>query len=278
MSHSSPVCCNPKAYRLMKRVASRCESDTALVEGALAIAMHELPETDPAKITSGLQELGQQVVRRVKGRQIQARIAHLHELLFVELGFIGNSLNYHDPVNSYLPAILETRRGLPITLSLLYRTVGSHAGLDIHGIGLPGHFCAGVVTPEGLMLVDPFYSGRVLNRDEAMQRISDTYGPEIEWSEDLLNPVTHRHWLTRMMQNLIHTFTERDRMEDVAAMLELELLLWPDQAQLKRDLGLVLARAGHSAEAGRFLADYLHANPQDPQREELEHLLDVLAQ
>jgi regulator of sirC expression with transglutaminase-like and TPR domain len=197
--------------------------------------------------------------------------------LFVEQGFIGNTLNYHDPLNSYLPAVLDSTRGLPITLSLIYKIVGERAGLTIRGVGLPGHFCAGVEMPEGLCIIDTFYSGRVLNEEEALERMQDTYGPDVTWHDDLLKPVTHRHWLTRMMQNLLHTFSEKDRLHDVAAMLEMELILWPEQTHLQRDLALVLARIGQADTASTWLGAYLKNNPDDPQRDELDQLLEVLA-
>lgn len=272
-----PVCCETASFELMRRARERLETPIGLIEGALAIARHEDCGLDVEAIKQSLYDMGRTVRGRVKGVQPQALAAHLHDLLFVELGFIGNTLNYHDPANSYLSTVLASRRGLPITLSLIYKIVGERAGLIIHGIGLPGHFCAGVDSGDGIMIVDPFYAGRVLNHEEAHGRIKDTYGSHVEWSDDLLMPVTHRHWLTRIMQNLLHTFSERDRVQDVAAMLELELLLWPEQMHLQRDLALVLARLGRTEQASRWLTRYLTANPEDPQRGDLEQLLEVLS-
>lgn len=271
------VCCDSAAFELMRRARERLETPAGLIEGALAIARHSDPDIDVEAQKHQLYEMGREVRSRVRGCQTQALLAHLHDYLFVELGFIGNTLNYHDPANSYLPTVLESRRGLPITLSLVYKVVGERAGLKIHGLGLPGHFCAGVETPEGLTIIDPFYAGRVLNEQEAHERIRDTYGSHVEWTEELLSPVTNRHWLTRIMQNLLHTFNERDRVKDVAAMLELELLLWPEQMHLQRDLALVLARLGEVGSASNWLTRYLTANPEDPQRHDLEQLLEVLS-
>lgn len=275
----TPVCCDRTAFETMRRAALHLETPAGLIEGAVAIARHEMPDVSAEDVKQTLYDLARDLRTRVRGEQPQALLAHLHDLLFDQEGFIGNTLNYHDPANSYLPAVLESKRGLPITLSLIYKIVGERAGLDIRGVGLPGHFCAGVDLGDGtdVMIIDAFYQGRLLNHDDAIERMRDTYGPHIEWSDDLLAPVTHRHWLTRLMQNLLHTFSERDRLGDVAAMLELELVLWPEQTHLQRDLALVLARAGRPEPAGRWLGTYLDANPEDPQREDLEQLLVVLA-
>lgn len=272
-----PISCRRGAFELMRRAASKMETPAGLIEGAIAIAMHAMPDVSVNAVRNELYDHARDLRSRVRGTQVQAKIAHLHEILFVEEAYIGNSLNYHDPANSYLPAVLELKRGLPITLSLIYRVVAERAGLKVRGIGLPGHFCCGVEMPEGLMIVDPFYAGRVLNKHEALERIRDTYGPDIEWSDALLRPVSNRHWLTRMMQNLLHTFSERDQLREVAAMLELELILWPEQHHLQRDLALVLARLGHSDNAGEWLGRYLATNPDDPQRDDLEQLLEALS-
>jgi regulator of sirC expression with transglutaminase-like and TPR domain len=276
MREFQPTCCEPAAFDLMRRACERLDSPVGLIEGAVAIARHEMPDVDVEDVKRKLFDVSRSVRKRVRGTQPQALLAHLHESLFVELDFLGNSLNYHDPANSYLPLVLETRRGLPITLSLVYRIVAERVGLKVQGVGLPGHFCAGVEVDAGLAIIDCFYSGRILNRDEALDRMRDTYGPHVEWSDELLKPISHRHWLTRIMQNLLHTFGERDRMKDVAAMLELELLLWPEQHHLQRDLALVLARIGQPDRACRWLSQYLGTNPDDPQREDLEQLLGVL--
>jgi regulator of sirC expression with transglutaminase-like and TPR domain len=272
----SPLCCDASAFRALFDARRRIDTLDGLIDGAIAIARHGDPTLDADAARETLDEIADDIRSSVRGSQPQALVAHLHDRLFVAHGFVGNTLNYHDPANSYLPAVVETGRGLPITLSLIYKIVGEKAGLKVRGLGLPGHFCAGVELDGKVMIVDAFYGGRVLNHREAQDRIRDTYGPNVEWSEQLLEPVTHRHWLTRMMQNLLHTFGAQDKMRDVAAMLEMELLLWPEQTHLQRDLALVLARTGHVGQASMWLTKYLSANPEDPQREDLEQLLEVL--
>ena len=88
--------------------------------------------------------------------------------------------------------------------------------------------------------------------------------------------MSNRHWLTRILQNLLNVFGARSQYSDVAAVLEMEMLLWPEQSQLQRDLGLVLARCGLTAPASKWLETYLQNNPDDPQREDLEQLRNVL--
>lgn len=274
-----PLCCSPDAFAAMSRQADMIESPDALLEAAVAIAMHEMDHINAAYSDRILQEYADTIRKRVRGCQPQATLAHLHHFLFEEQRFAGNIDDYHDPLNSYLPAVLKRKRGLPITLSLIYKLVGERLGLRVHGIGLPGHFVVAVEgnsPDESAMLIDPFNGGRVLSVDDARQTVIDTHGEDIEWNDDFLLPVSNLHWLTRILQNLLHGFSKAGQYQNVAAMLELEMLLWPEEIHLQRDLALVLARVGMSQPASEWLNHYLKANPGDPQRGDLEQLLEVL--
>ncbi len=271
-----PLCCSSEAFQLMKVQARAIESPDALLNGAVAIAMHHLKDMNPASADATIQRYADTIRARVRGTQPQALVAHLHDVLFEEEGFGGNTDDYYDANNSYMPAVLQTKRGLPITLSLIYKAVAERLGLRVWGIGLPGHFICGLEVEGSQMLIDPFSGGKLLTPDEAYARFSEVLGSEVEWTEDLLRPISNRHWLTRILQNLLHVFGNSGRFADVAAVLELEMLLWPKREQLQRDLALVLARCGLSQPASIWLDRYLKNNPDDPQRTELTQLLDVL--
>ena len=138
-----PLCCSPHAFAMMVRQSSAINSPDALLEGALAIAAHQIP-VDTGEVDRILQSYADTIRARVRGTQQQALLAHLHEYLFDELGFAGNTDDYYNPENSYLPCVLKTKRGLPIALSLIYKTVAERIGLRCFGIGLPGHFVVAV--------------------------------------------------------------------------------------------------------------------------------------
>jgi regulator of sirC expression with transglutaminase-like and TPR domain len=276
MKPALPLCCAPDAFNLLARQVQAIESPDALVHGATAIAMHQMDSVEPAEVDATLQRFADTVRARVRGTQPQALLAHLHDVLFEEEGFIGNEDDYYNTSNSYLPDVLRSKRGLPITLSLIYKIVAERLGLRAWGVGLPGHFLCGVDVGGKIMLVDAFAGGRTVTVNEAHARMQEMLGPDVEWSDELLQPVSNRHWLTRMLQNLLHTFGNSGHFADVAAVLEMEMLLWPKREQLQRDLALVLARCGLSQPASIWLDRYLKNNPDDPQRNELTQLLDVL--
>jgi regulator of sirC expression with transglutaminase-like and TPR domain len=273
-----PQCCSPEAFKLLARQVSSLQSSDALLNGAVAVAMNFMPTADPRRVDRQIQAYVAAVRKRVRGGQPQAILAHLHDVLFDTGGLTGNTEDYYNPANSYLPAVLSSKRGLPITLSLIYKIVAERLGLRCWGVGLPGHFLVAVEErPETILLVDPFSAGRVMTREEANERLQELFGPDMHWSDDMLRPASHRHWLTRILQNLLHIFGTNGQYADVAATLEMEMILWPDQGHLQRDLALVLARIGMSRPASLWLDAYLRDNPDDPQRTDLKQLLDVLS-
>jgi regulator of sirC expression with transglutaminase-like and TPR domain len=277
MNPEFPICCNPEAIQLLAGQVQTINSPDALFHAACAVAMHQDPGLNVLKVDRQIQAFADEVRRRVRGRQPQALMAHMHDYLFDELQFKGNTTDFYNPSNNYLPSVIETRLGLPITLSMIYKMVAQRLGLRSWGVGLPGHFLAGIEVEGVSMLIDPFAGGRVLTADEAQSRMKEIFGDEVEWSDDMLRPASHRHWLTRMLQNLLIIFGSHGRYPDVAAMLEMEIVLWPEQSRLQRDLALVLARIGMAQPASLWLNRYLQSNPDDPQTNDLKQLLEVLA-
>ena len=276
MSSNLPLCCSPRAFNLLARQIPTINSPDALLQCAVGIAMHQMEDVDVAAVDAEIQKYADTIRSRVRGDQPQAILAHLHEFLFDELGFGGNTDDYYNPANSYLPQVISSKRGLPITLSLVYKLVAERLGIRAWGVGLPGHFLIGMQMDAAPVLVDPFASGRLLTPEEAHARLQDMFGPEVEWSDELLRPASNRHWLTRILQNLLNVFGSTNHFADVAAVLEMEMLLWPDQSHLQRDLGLVLARCGLSQPASIWLDRYLQTNPDDPQKSQIRELLQVL--
>ncbi len=271
-----PICASPAAFRLLASQLDSLEAPDALLQGALAIAMHEQPDVNAAEVDATLQSYADTIRSRVRGTQAQAMLAHLHDYLFDELGFIGDTETYYSPANSYLPHVLEHKRGLPITLTLVYKLVADRLGMKSWGVALPGHFVAGIEVDGAPMLIDTFAGGRLITPEEAQQRMQTMFGNEVDSIDELIQPASPRHWLTRILQNLLNIFGSEGRYADVAAMLEMEMLLWPEQDRLQRDLALVLARIGMSRPASAWLEQYLENNPDDPQEKDLKQLLDVL--
>jgi regulator of sirC expression with transglutaminase-like and TPR domain len=222
---NNPTLCRPEAYFLFKKQLPILESTTGLVRAAVAIAIHAREDFEIHQVERRLSDLADRISGRVRSRQSQAVLAHLHDVLFEEEGFHGNTDDYFNPLNSYLPAVLELRTGIPITLSLVYKAVAEHLGLRVEGVNAPGHFVLRVMTDEGWMIVDPFFGGGVLTEEEAFERMEQVTGRPVPRAGRYLSPASHSQWLSRVLTNLQHVFATRDRRHDLAAMSELQSLL-----------------------------------------------------
>lgn len=273
--HKKPICCPLEAFEMMREAVATIDTDDGLLVGLCAIDRMTNELVHPPTVKGEIEAIAMTVVARLQSSSIHAMLAHLHQVLFDEMKFSGNTTQYHAVENSHITSVLTSKRGLPITLSAVYALVGRQLGMVVHGLGLPGHFCVGVEVDGKVMIVNPFDDGGVLNRKEALAWVRNTHGAQ-EWSDEWMQPVTHRHWLTRVMQNLLHSYSECDKLGCMAGLLELQMVLWPEQTHLVRDLGLVLGRLGNAVQAAGLIRRYLSLCPQDPQREELMELVRVM--
>jgi regulator of sirC expression with transglutaminase-like and TPR domain len=221
----APVYCRACAYDLFARALADLDSDDGLVLASCALSMHELDDVNPPLVGQMLASLADEVRSRVKGPQPDALLAHLHQVLFEEHGFTGNTADYYSPTNSYLPEVLVTKRGIPITLSLIYYIVARRIGLSAWGINAPGHFLTGVQVNGASMIIDPFAGGRMMTRDEAIRRIEEEAGQSVPDGVDVLSVANHRRWISRMLKNLETIFAATERQRDVEAVRELAGLM-----------------------------------------------------
>jgi regulator of sirC expression with transglutaminase-like and TPR domain len=220
-----PIYCRPEAYRFFLSQLPQLQSTEGLLRAAVAVSMHALDDVDPQRIEDRLRVYSLRVKERSPSQSVTAIQANLHEVLFDEEGFAGNLERYYSALNSYLPAVLNTRCGLPITLSLIYKVVGQWAGLCIEGINAPGHFLVRVRCDRTWMIVDPFFGGQMLTREEAFRRLNRVAGKTLPHCKEILARATHDQWLVRIIGNLQHLFTAEGRRDDLAAMNELAAAL-----------------------------------------------------
>lgn len=228
--------CRPEAYQFFQDQLAVLETNEGLLRAAVAISMHALDDVDPARIEQCLHTLSLRVRERAPSRRAAAILANMHAVLFDEEGFVGDLERYYNALNSYVPAVLNTRRGLPVLLALIYKIVGEGAGLTVHGVNAPGHFMVRVQCDNAWMIVDPFFGGQMLTRHEAFDRLDRVAGQQLPRNDELLATATHEQWLTRILGNLRQLFTTEGRCDDLAAMTELAAALATVQQKAVRDI------------------------------------------
>lgn len=231
MAQPLPMHCRREAFELLAAQLPTLETTRGLVRAATAISLHELDEEPFEEVERQIEEIAGLVKRRLRSRDPRAILAHAHEVLFEEQGFAGDNGDYYHPQNSYLPLVMKRKRGLPITLAIVYKAVLDELGLSVEGVNAPGHFLTRVDVreqderPPVRLIIDPFARGRMLTEKEAVAQAQATAGLEIPPGVDPLPRASHRDWVLRMLQNLIAVYGRTDRRETLGAMLEMRALV-----------------------------------------------------
>jgi regulator of sirC expression with transglutaminase-like and TPR domain len=244
----------PAARRQFTDLMAGPDDQVDLAQAALLIACEEYPDLDVARYLRRLDDLGHAAAARLGGDQGDpAAVRALNGLLFDEEGFRGNVEDYYDPRNSFLNDVLDRRTGIPITLSTLYIEVGRRAGLQMAGVGLPGHF----IVRVGETLVDPFHGGAVLSEDECQKRLDRIYGGRLRLDGTMLAACERKTILARTLRNLKAIYTKAEDYLRALNVVELLLRVDPDSLEDLRDRGMLHAALDCYALAASELEDYL---------------------
>ena len=178
-----------------------------------------------------------------------AAIDVLNHYLFLEVGLRGDRESYDDPANAAIPAVIERKLGLPITLSILWLEVARRLGFQADGVALPGHFITGLRTGFGSLHFDPFNGGRALGEEAVAALVEQATGGRVVFHPAMLAPVSNRAILTRLVRNL-HVRYLRERIWEEALWTATHLvLLCPGESQPLRDRALIHFQRGE-IEAG----------------------------
>jgi regulator of sirC expression with transglutaminase-like and TPR domain len=256
------------------------EPDIDLARGALCIARIEHPHLIPEHALKQLDELAARSGAAGLGDEL--RILHrLREFLFAEEGFRGNADDYYDPRNSCLNDVLERRLGIPITLALVTMEVGARVGLQIQGIGLPGHFVVGAQLDTDSVLLDPFNGGAVLTMDGAQKVVARAVGKPVKLTEASFLPCSRRQILTRVLGNLKAVYVSRREWAKALETIECLLAVDADSPAHLRDRGSVLVKLGQFhrgvADWDRYLRENLAAPDAEAVRQQLRRVREGLA-
>ncbi|MFN2442163.1 MAG: SirB1 family protein [Thermoanaerobaculia bacterium] len=203
MTHE-PLYIHPaETRRRFEEFARREINEVNLAEGALLIALEECPQMDVEAYLKRLDDMSERVASRiVMGEPDIFLLGHLHSQLFDIEGFTGNLVGYNEVKNSYLNEVIDSKRGIPITLSIIFLHVAQRVGLDAHGVGLPGHYIVRVQFPLSEVYVDPFHEGRTLTVREIDTMLAEMSGGEIRLRPHFLRRWTGRETLIRLLANL----------------------------------------------------------------------------
>ncbi len=243
-----------------------------VAELALLLARDEYPGLDVAAYLGQLNGLAEQVRPSLRGG-LEDRVAGLSHFLFDELRFRGNVHCYYDPDNSYLNRVLDRRLGIPITLSVVTMAVAERVGMDVRGIGLPGHFVVKAVEGDQEVLFDPFHGGQVLSTCDCEQLVQQVTGEPFEVTRECLEPMAPALLVRRVLTNLKSVYLRQGDFARAARTISRIRQLAPCDKTEQRDLGVCLLQAGYPGRALNLLSSYLAAALAGPDAEQVEQLV-----
>ena len=238
-----------------------------LLEAAASLAQDEYPDVDVQLLLGDMDQLAARLNRRIStdASPLQ-RLQVLNRFFYSDLGFQGNTNHFHDPDNSFLHVVLKTRRGIPVSLAVLWLELAQSIRLKACGVGFPGHFLVKITLPQGQVVVDPM-SGQSLSREDLIERLEPfqkAQGLEGDFEVPLglyLQPTPGRDIIARMLHNLKEIHRTAEDWERMLAVQERLVVLLPSALDERRDRGLVRAELGFCEPAMADLGHYLQHKP-----------------
>lgn len=241
--------------------------DFPLLEAAISIAQDEYPELDVQSVLGEVDQLLARIRRRIPGDAVPLqKLRLLNQFFFRDLAFGANANDYYDPDNSYIHAVLQTRRGIPIALAVLWMELAQGLGLSVRGVAFPGHFLVRVDLPLGQAVIDPL-DGKSLSREVLVERL-EPFRRRTGRTDDaeaplglFLQTAPSRDIIARMLHNLKEIYRAQHDWRRMLATQERLIVLLPESWSEYRDRGLAHAELGNTEQALADLECYLvHAD------------------
>ena len=258
-----------EAPTLLEHFAALVADDRqfSLLEAAIAVAQDDDPTLDVQGLLSQIDTLAAKLKQRIAADAgAMHRLRCLNHYFFQELGFAGNVNNYYDAHNSHLQHVLATRRGIPITLALLFIEIAQQIGLDARPVSFPGHFLVKLKMPQGEVVIDPL-TGQSLSRESLDERLTpyrqrQGLVGEFEVPLGLFLQAAHgRDVLARLLHNLKEIHRTAEDWPRLLAVQQRLVVLLPQAWEERRDRGLVWAELNDRDAAVADLQAYLDRRP-----------------
>lgn len=193
-----------------------------LFEGALLIARYQYPDLDELEAKENLMKIRQDIWLELNDDLTALeKVKVFNHVLFDIYGFRGNRKNYHAAQNSYINTVLESKKGNPLSLSLLYIVIAESLGVPIYGVNLPNHFLLAYLDefnimkflegraneesedPEVLFYINAFSKGTIVHKSEITQYLEQI---RLEQKKEYFLPCSNSDIIRRILNNLIHSY------------------------------------------------------------------------
>lgn len=193
-----------------------------LLEGLWIIATYQYPDLSLEKLREDLEQLYYKVWLDVGADMHPVdQVKALNNAFFNTLGFAPNSKHFHSPANSMLNQVLESRRGNPISLCIIYMLIARKIGMPIYGVNLPNLFVLTYKQPNGAQFyINVFTRGLVFSKNDIDHYIGQL---NLKQNDIFYQPCSNIDIIRRSLRNLMLAFEKKgdtDRVKEVEAILD----------------------------------------------------------
>ncbi len=211
-------------------------ADKDLIRGAIIIARYQYPGLQEVLIHEAIQQIRKDVWLELNNKQTAfEKIKIFNKIFFGTHNFHGDAKNFHSPMNSFINTVMESRKGNPLSLSLIYSIVAQSLDIPVFGVNLPNHFIlayldenySSLFLPETneygvLFYVNPFSKGSILDANSIKEFLD---GLQLPHNREYFEPCSNSAILRRMLTNLIASFQQVGNLEKVNELTILRSLL-----------------------------------------------------
>ena len=218
---------------LLKHLTSWREAGAAsLLDGVLLVDRYQYPDFDEEQLLKTLEQIQQDIWLELNANLTAfEQVKIINYILFEVYGFTGNTKNYHAPQNSFLNVVLESKKGNPLSLSLIYSIIAQNLDLPIYGVNLPRHFVLAyldrfslyktnnIYTSEVLFYINPFSKGTVFSVKEIDHFLEQL---KLEKDDKFYKPCTNVAILVRALSNLSNSYSKLghiDKVDEIKKMI-----------------------------------------------------------
>ena len=261
----------------VRQIAGLDDADIEIAQIALTLAALDRPNVGLARYRDHLDEIAADIA--TTARDIPGagdRAAALRELLVVRHGYAGDSLTYDDVQNADLIRVIDRRKGLPVSLGILFIHAAEAAGWPIAGLTFPYYFLVRIEGAGKRLVLDPFEGGAPRDAEGMRAILRRMSGEAAELQPQFYQPASKREVLMRLQNNIKTRAVQAGDLARAAKVLRRMVLFAPGYASLWRELSMVEARRGNLRDALAAAEDYLTRCTTEPQRHEAAQFLQRL--
>ncbi|MBK6882122.1 MAG: transglutaminase family protein [Flavobacteriales bacterium] len=215
-----------------------------LLEGALIISRYRYPDMDEQKVKARLASIRQDIWLELNDHLTAFEKVRVFNHIFFQIhGFKGNKRNYHAPQNSYINEVLDSRKGNPLSLAIIYQVLAEDLHLPLRGVNLPNHFVLAYLDEDSiggadsgqegeenvLFYVNAFSQGDILGRNEINEFLDKL---KVEHTPSFYTPCTNMDIIRRQLNNLANSYKKLDDPERCADLEKLRDLLGPSDMEV----------------------------------------------